>query len=57
MLPLFIGTLGLPELLVILALTCLILGGSRFARLGKGLGQGIWNFRKGLRSGGDDEEL
>jgi sec-independent protein translocase protein TatA len=48
------GSLGVPELLIILAIVLLIFGYSRLPQLGKGLGQGIRNFRQGLRSGDDD---
>ena len=43
--------LGVPELLIILAIVLLIFGYSRLPQLGKGLGQSIRNFRQGLRSG------
>jgi sec-independent protein translocase protein TatA len=37
--------LGVPELLVILAIVVLIFGASRLPELGKGLGRGIKNFK------------
>ena len=43
-----IGKLGLPEILVILAIALLIFGPGRLAELGKGLGEGIRNFKSGL---------
>jgi sec-independent protein translocase protein TatA len=46
--------LGLPELLLILLLVVLIFGTSRIPELGKGLGEGIKNFKKGLK--GESEE-
>jgi sec-independent protein translocase protein TatA len=46
--------LGLPELLLILLLVVLIFGTSRIPELGKGLGEGIKNFKKGLK--GSEEE-
>ena len=46
---------GVPELLIILAIVLLIFGYSRLPQLGKGLGQSIRNFKSGLR-GGDDRE-
>jgi len=46
--------LGMPELLVILVILILIFGTSRIAGLGKGLGEGIRNFKKGIRD--DDED-
>jgi sec-independent protein translocase protein TatA len=47
--------LGVPELLIILAIVLLIFGYSRLPSLGKGLGQGIRNFRQGLRGGSEAE--
>ena len=49
------GSLGVPELLIILAIVLLIFGYSRLPQLGKGLGQGIRNFRQGLRGGSEAE--
>jgi sec-independent protein translocase protein TatA len=46
--------LGFPELLLILVIVIVIFGGSRIPELGKGLGEGIRNFKKGMK--GDDEE-
>ena len=37
--------LGLPELLVILVIVVVIFGATRLPQLGKGLGEGIRNFR------------
>ncbi len=42
--------LGLPELLVIFLILVVIFGASKLPQLGKGLGQGIRNFKKGLKS-------
>lgn len=47
--------LGLPELLLILLLVVLIFGTSRIPELGRGLGEGIKNFKKGLK-GGEEEQ-
>jgi sec-independent protein translocase protein TatA len=47
--------LGMPELLVILVIIILIFGTSRIASLGKGLGEGIRNFKKGIKDDGEDE--
>jgi sec-independent protein translocase protein TatA len=44
------GSLGLPELLIIFAIVVVVFGASRLPQLGKGLGEGISNFRDGLRS-------
>ncbi|HXT19808.1 MAG TPA: twin-arginine translocase TatA/TatE family subunit [Thermoanaerobaculia bacterium] len=47
--------LGVQELLLILAIVLLIFGATRLPQLGKGLGQGIRNFRQGLRGGNEPE--
>jgi sec-independent protein translocase protein TatA len=46
--------LGMPELLVILVIIIFIFGTSRIASLGKGLGEGIRNFKKGLKDEDDE---
>lgn len=43
------GSLGTTELLVLLAIVLVIFGASRLPRLGRGLGEGIRNFRRGLQ--------
>lgn len=48
--------LGLPELLVILVIVVVIFGASRLPQLGKGLGEGISNFRDGLSKGSKDDK-
>ena len=48
-------SIGAPELLIILAIVLLVFGVGRLSRLGKDLGQGIREFRKGI-SGGDDNK-
>lgn len=45
--------LGIPELLVILAIIVLIFGASRLPELGRGIGKGIKNFKEATRDGGD----
>ncbi len=44
-----IGPLGLPELLIILAVLILIFGASRLSGLGRGLGQSIRGFMEEMR--------
>jgi sec-independent protein translocase protein TatA len=51
------GPFGLPELLVILVIVVVIFGASKLPQLGKGLGEGISNFRDGLSKGKDDKAL
>ena len=43
------GTLGLPELLVILAIVFIIFGANRLPGLGKGIGSAIKNFKEGMK--------
>jgi sec-independent protein translocase protein TatA len=42
-------SIGLPELLVILAVALVLFGGKKLADVGKGLGEGIRNFKAGLK--------
>lgn len=44
------GPIGIPELLIILVIVVVLFGASRLPQLGAGLGQGISNFRRGLKS-------
>jgi sec-independent protein translocase protein TatA len=46
-----IGKLGLPEILILLAIALLIFGPSKLADLGKGLGEGIKNFKSAVKTG------
>ena len=43
---------GFQELIVILVIVVVLFGASRLPQLGKGLGEGISNFKRGLK--GDD---
>ena len=45
------GPIGIPELLIILLIIVLIFGASRLPELGKGIGQGIKNFKEATREG------
>jgi len=49
------GSVGPGELLLIAFVALLVFGAGRVADIGKGLGQGIRNFKEGLREGGDDD--
>jgi len=49
-----LGTLGFPELLLILVIVIVIFGAGKLPQLGKGLGEGISNFRDSLK--GRDEK-
>lgn len=43
------GTLGFGEILLILFIVILVFGTSRIPELGKGLGEGIRNFKKAVK--------
>jgi sec-independent protein translocase protein TatA len=44
------GRLGIPELLIILAIIILIFGASRLPEIGRGIGKGIRNFKDATKS-------
>ena len=46
------GPLGMPELLIIALIIIILFGARRIPELAKGLGEGIRNFKTGIR--GDD---
>jgi sec-independent protein translocase protein TatA len=48
------GRLGLPELLVILAIVIVIFGANRLPGLGRGIGDAIRGFKEGIKT--DDEK-
>lgn len=52
-----INFLGPMELVLILAIVVVIFGASRLPQLGKGLGEGISNFRDGLTKSKDEKTL
>jgi sec-independent protein translocase protein TatA len=49
------GNLGIGELLIIGLIAILLFGAGRIASVGKGLGQGIANFKKGLKEADADD--
>ncbi len=51
------GSLGMPELLLIAVVFVIIFGGGKLPQLGRGLGEGIRNFRDAMREGerGDEQ--
>ncbi len=46
--------LGTQELLILLLIVLIIFGASRLPQLGKGLGEGIRNFKSSIRSARDE---
>ena len=48
------GSIGIPELLVILLIVIIIFGAGKLPQLGRGIGEGIRNFRESMR--GDDKQ-
>jgi len=52
------GSIGLPELLVIFLIILLLFGGSRIKDVGRSLGEGIREFKKAMSESADkkDEE-
>jgi sec-independent protein translocase protein TatA len=50
------GRLGLPELLVILAIIIVIFGANRLPGLGRGIGSAIKNFKDEFKDKEDDKD-
>jgi sec-independent protein translocase protein TatA len=48
--------LGFPEMLLIFVIIVLIFGTSRLPELGKGIGEGIKNFKKSLKDEPEEEK-
>jgi sec-independent protein translocase protein TatA len=48
------GSLGIPELLIVLAIVVLIFGANRLPELGRGIGKGIKNFKEASTSKDDE---
>jgi sec-independent protein translocase protein TatA len=49
------GSLRLPEILVIVVLVVLLFGGRKIPELAKGLGEGIKNFKNALKESKTEE--
>ena len=50
------GRIGLPELLIILAIIVVIFGANRLPGLGRGIGSAIKNFKDGMKDEAADHK-
>ena len=50
------GRLGLPELLIILAIIIVIFGANRLPGLGRGIGDAIRGFKEGIKTDEDKDD-
>lgn len=50
------GKIGLPEIIIIVAIALLLFGPSKFAALGKSLGEGIRNFKSSMKEPDSKDE-
>ena len=50
------GKLGLPEILLIVGIALLLFGPSKFASLGKGIGEGLRNFKSAMKEEPDKKD-
>ena len=46
-----LGRVGIPELIIILAIIILIFGANRLPEIGRGIGKGIRNFKDATKDG------
>ncbi len=49
------GSLGLPELIIIFLIIMIIFGGNRLPELGRGIGKAIRNFKDGVKDGNSQD--
>ena len=54
---LFLGNLGMPELIIISIIVLLLFGGKKIPELMKGIGKGIRNFKEGVKGIEEDIKL
>lgn len=50
------GRIGTMELLILLGILVLLFGATKLPGIGRGLGEGIRNFRNAFREGSDEEK-
>ena len=47
-------SLGVPELVIIFLIIVVLFGANKIPQIGKGLGEGIRNFKKGMNDGKEE---
>ena len=53
---LMIPTLGTMELVIILVIIIVLFGANRLPQIGKGIGEGIKNFKRGMKAATDEDD-
>jgi sec-independent protein translocase protein TatA len=51
-----VGPIGIPELILILAIAALIFGAKRLPELGRGIGEAITNFKSSMKEGKKEDQ-
>jgi sec-independent protein translocase protein TatA len=50
------GNLGVPELLLILLIVIIIFGANKLPQLGRGIGEGLRNFKESMKAGEEGKD-
>lgn len=50
------GNLGVPELLLILVIVIIIFGANKLPQLGRGIGEGLRNFKESMKTGEEGKD-
>jgi sec-independent protein translocase protein TatA len=50
------GSIGIPEMLIILFIVILIFGANRLPDIGRGIGKGIRNFKESVKDSRENEQ-
>jgi sec-independent protein translocase protein TatA len=51
------ASLGVPELAIIFLIIIVLFGANKIPQIGKGLGEGIRNFKKGIHEGDEPQQI